>query len=224
MSRILTLFTAPTCPHCPAVDRMVTRLTEADPDIDLRRVDVAKNESLAAEYGVQAVPTLILDTGERFTGQVSEAEIRDALVAKPLSRQSPESLERMITDGNASGLAAEMLSAGQIFPAFYELLINAHWSIRLGAMVTVEHLAEGSSRLARSMVPELVARLDAVRDVGVQGDLIAALGMLVDESVPEDRLAYDRLTTLCADSKADPELREAAAEALEAMRERRGGS
>ena len=68
-----------------------------------------------------------------------------------------------------------MADRGKLFPAFIKLLAHPRWSVRLGAMVAFETLAEDDAGLAANIVEPLVAVFADV-DATVKGDLIHVLG------------------------------------------------
>lgn len=68
------VFTSPTCPHCPgavmAADEARKQLGDK---IDVKVVDVSDNENVqrAMDYGISAVPTIVIDGNVEFVGAPS---------------------------------------------------------------------------------------------------------------------------------------------------------
>ncbi len=70
MELLLELFTSPTCPHCPAAMRVAENVVKglAGAILIERDVSLPENQSLAAQYGIQAVPTLVANKRHRIVG------------------------------------------------------------------------------------------------------------------------------------------------------------
>ena len=98
------------------------------------------------------------DSGWRFSLDrpiASGGAVSEALMHRDPARLDAAALERMIKDGHAAQLARMMLRENRLFPAFLKLLVHPEWSVRMGAMVVLEEIAEGNRGLAgeRSGVP-----------------------------------------------------------------------
>ena len=158
---------------------------------------------------VSAAPTVILDDRFRWTGSVDAGELVTLMLDRDPADLGADALRGMIEAGNAEGVARMMADRGMIFPAFIELLIHPRWSVRLGAMVSFETLAESDPGLAGEVVDPLVAVFADVDD-GVKGDLIHVLG----ES--GNRAALPFLATV-AGGDYDDEVQAAAEEAIEKL-------
>ena len=119
------------------------------------------------------------------------------------------SLKSIIKDGQASQLAAMMLEAQQIFPAFYDLLTHDKWPVRLGAMVAMEEIVHQAPGLARDAIDPLWQRFEGAEHQ-IKGDILYLFGEIgahrvipwLNEVVNEDQ---------------DDEMKEAAEEALEKL-------
>jgi hypothetical protein len=101
-----------------------------------------------------------------------------------------------------------MLERGEIFPAFTDLVTHPEWSVRLGAVVVVEEMAEKNPRLAGSVLPPLWERFSTV-DTTVKGDILYLTGLA---GSPEEW--GERLRAILR-SELPEDLRESAREALE---------
>jgi len=213
---VLTLYVAPACPFCPDVVRRVLALAAASTRITVTVVDAAFFPDLAARDNVAAVPTLILDGQARWVGPVPEAELVDQLCHPDPFKLGPATIRRLLEEGQAGQVAAIMAQGGRIFPALVELLADPRWSVRLGAMVAVETLAETSRDLAGDFEAPIWQAMDAA-DTQVKGDLLYVIGAIGGP------LALERLQALI-DSAADEGVREAAAEAMDRIREETGPS
>jgi thiol-disulfide isomerase/thioredoxin len=203
----LRAFMSLQCPHCPAVIATLTSLAISNRNIRVHIIDCALFPEAAEGEKVQAVPTVVLDGGFRWTGQLRIQEILDVLIHRDAAALPPSALERMLKEGNASRLASMMLEREEIFPAFLGLLVSHSWPVRMGAMVIMEELAEKNPALARRTIGPLWDRFDEADDT-VKGDLLYVLGELKSpETLP--RLREIRTGPFPAD------VREAAAEAIE---------
>ncbi len=201
------LYVAQTCPHCPQIIRQLLPVILAGDRINLTIVDGSLFTDMAEADRIQAVPTLIMDDGTRWTGSLKLAEILDVVVRRDPKSLSSASMERIIKEGKAADLAGMMIDAGDIFPAFVDLLTHEKWPVRLGAMVTVETLAEADHALAERLVSLLWERFPAAEDT-VRGDLLYVIG---EAGTPAET---DRLRAVAGGDYPD-EVREAAREAME---------
>jgi hypothetical protein len=204
------LYVAQSCPHCPSV---VSALSPAAAGgrVSLHVIDASLFTEDAEADRVRAVPTLLLETGLRLSGPVSEDQAL-ALLDRPEALDA-RTLERLLEQGNAEPLAARFHERGRIPPSLVDLLCQPTFQTRLGAMALVELLVAQDRPLAASLVEPLWARLDQTTDE-VRGDLL----YLVGESGSSESLA--RLRTV-ADGPGPDDVREVAREAIDSI-ERRG--
>jgi hypothetical protein len=207
----LTVFIAPQCSYCPQVISQLIPLSMIDAGVQLTVVDGTLFPDAAQTHQIQSVPTLLLDSQFRWTGQVPLDEIIDAICTRNPVLLGSTSLESILNDGQASYLAAMMLDAQEIFPSIYELLIHDKWSIRLGAMVVMEEIAEKNPALATQAIDPLWAQFEAVADQ-VKGDILYLFGEFGDAK------AIPSLKSVTA-GDFDAEVKEAAREALEKLAE-----
>lgn len=207
---LFDIFVSTRCPNCPAVMDRLSRFPLVNPLIHMRVIDGLLFHERALEKSVRAVPTLFLADGQRFTGQVRPEEVADGLVRGDPSRMSSEAFARMIRAGDAGGLAEMMIGRGQVFPGVVELLAGEDFSLRLGAMVTIEEVAEASPRLALEALEHMWARMDG-SPVSVRGDIVYLIGEFGDGSW------ILRLESLLI-REPSPEVLEALEEALSNLR------
>jgi len=208
---ILKLYVASQCPNCPQSIRQLQALAAHCPLIRLRIID-AQLFSMASEADqVRSVPTLILDDQLRWTGNVKTEELLALCIQRDPSHLSADSLRQLIEAGDADRVAAMMVTAAQLFPSLIELLVHERWSIRLGAMVTAEYLADEAPDLSLQlcgMLWERFARLSPQ----VQGDVVQVLGQ-IDSDVTRGYL------NAVVSGDFDEEVKTAAAEVLEEMKQ-----
>jgi len=203
----LTLFIAPQCTFCPAVVRQLIPLPLVDDKIQLTIIDGTLFPEIAEPHKIQAVPTLLLDEQFRWTGSVPLEEIINTINSRDPASLGAASLENILKEGQASNLAAMMMDDQKIFPAFYELLIHDKWSIRLGAMVVMEEIADQNPILASEVIDFLWDRFHQLSDQ-VKGDILYMFGEI------KDRRAVSWLEDVLG-GEYNEEVIEAAKEALE---------
>lgn len=84
---ILVDFWAPWCGPCKAMSPILDELAgELDGRLTIAKVNVDENDTVAAEYGIKSIPTMLLFKGgqivDQIVGRVSKAELKDKLLAK----------------------------------------------------------------------------------------------------------------------------------------------
>lgn len=208
----LKLYVAGGCPHCPGVVRSMVRMATACRQISLHVIDGTWFDKAAAEDGVMSAPCLILDDDFRWIGAVSMKEVAQVVAHRDPASLGTASLRSILEDGNADWICEKIKAHGAIFPGFVGLLNHEIWSVRLGAMVVVEELAQDDPALALQLVP-LVLPLFEDADVTVRGDLFYALGEVGDASVGD--IIVKMMETI-----ENEDLMEAARDALDAIEER----
>lgn len=206
----LKLYVTPQCPFCPGAIREIVPLSFANPLLEVKVIDGLLFPELAGRDGIRSVPTLILDDQLRWTGSMDRQEILEALVHRDPSRLSAKALKEILKDGSADRLARMMLEQNCIFPSFPDLLSHPDWSVRLGAMVVVEELADQNPKLALELAPLLWERIEDV-DGPARGDMISIFGLLGSkEYIP-------RLENLLT-AENDEGMREVVEDTLERLR------
>lgn len=202
----LKLYISPQCSFCPAVVRQLLPLAAWDRNLRLRIIDATLFLELARHDQVRSVPTLILDEHFRWSGHMELEEIVAAVARQDPCRMGVSVLRGMLEEGHASRAADVMIKCGEVLPALVELLLHPKWSVRLGAMVTVEWVAEKDALLAAQVIKRLWERFNDINDQ-VRGDIVYLTGEFGGRSW------ITRLRTLC-EGNFPPEVREAAQEAL----------
>ena len=205
----LALFIAAQCTYCPTVVRQLFPLPMVDDKIQLTIIDGALFPELAEKHRIQAVPTLLLDDRFRWTGSVPLEEIINTINTRDPVSLGAASLENILKDGRAGHLAAMMLDAEQIFPAFYDLLIHNKWPVRLGAMVVMEQIAAQNHAMASEVIDFLWNQFHRLPDQ-IKGDILYMFGEI------GDRRTESWLNEVLA-GEYNEEVKEAAGEALEKM-------
>jgi thiol-disulfide isomerase/thioredoxin len=203
----LRVFMSLQCPHCPAVIVRLAPLAISNQNIRVSIIDCVLFPEAAEGEKVQAVPTVVLDDGFRWTGHCRIEEILDVLMHRDPADLAPSALERMLKEGGAIRLAGMMLEREEIFPAFLRLLVSKSWPVRMGAMVVMEELAEKDLALALQTAEPLWGQFDEADDT-VKGDLLYVFGELKSTDM------LPRIREIQTGPFA-PDVRESAAEAAE---------
>ncbi len=177
----LEIFISEHCPFCPGVVRQLIPLTLALPRGRVQLYDCGLFPEAAAAADVKAVPTVILNGLYRLTGALKLSEVVDLLEQADPAELATATLERLLTEGQASLVAEMMVRQGKIFPGFMPLLSHEEWNVRLGAMVAVETVAAAAPELARAVLAPLWEGF-AAQDTAVQGDILYLVGELGDRS------------------------------------------
>ncbi len=208
----LKLYIALQCPHCPGMVDTMAHLCSHNSNIKVDIIDGSLFTDAAQKDSVMAAPCLILDNDFRWTGSVAAEEIVSMIADRDPSSLSVESLKNILEQGDASWISQQMIAGKKIFDNFVSLLLHDTWSVRLGAMVIVEELAEDDPGLAQNLCPPLIDAFDS-EDTTVKGDILYALGASGDMKT----VAWikEQLPQL-----SHPDLKDAAQDAIESIEER----
>ncbi len=80
MSKVkIELFTSPMCPHCPAAKRVVEEVIKEFPDVEVEYINVMENPQKAMEYGIMAVPTIVINGEIEFIGAPTKEALIEAI-------------------------------------------------------------------------------------------------------------------------------------------------
>ncbi len=208
----LTLYIALQCPHCPVMVNTLIPLAAHSDKIRLHIIDGSLFPEQAQTDQVMAAPCLILDKEFRWTGAVPETELLAMILNRDPAGLSTGTLQNILEDGDADWITSEMIGAGKIFEGFIGLLIHETWSVRLGAMVVVESLAEQAPELGLTLAPILIGKFEG-RDIPTQGDILYALGEI-------GNLETKAWILECGSRLEHADLKEAAQDAVEAIESR----
>lgn len=171
----LKLYVASHCPHCPGTLAQLLPLAAANRHLHLTIIDAQQFDQTAETDQIRSVPTLILDNHFRWSGPMEMAEVLAISIQRDPTQLSAASLRQLIEDGQAQRLAQMMVGAGVIFPALVDLITHDRWSVRLGAMVTAEYLADDAATLALELATLLWDRFADLSDP-TKGDVLHVIG------------------------------------------------
>ncbi|MCF8026683.1 MAG: thioredoxin family protein [Desulfobacteraceae bacterium] len=195
---VVRIYVSSSCPHCPeAVSRWLYTALYAPEMIELHIIEASMFFEAAAFENIKSVPTAVLDGQFRWTGVVPVSEILDVMENLDPGELSAETLKKIISDGDAEGLANLMISQKTVIPGFLDLLAHTRWPTRLGAMVAFEYLAGQAPELARQALDEMWSRFSGLDDT-VKGDVIHLFGVL------NDRRLTPRLESVINGAYAEP--------------------
>ena len=203
----LSIFIAPQCTVCPQMVQKLITLPMVDENLQLTIIDGTLFPDMVETFQIRSVPTILLDDQFRWTGSVPLEELIDAINTRDPLSLGPASLESIIKEGGAGRLAAMMLEAEKLFPAFYDVLTHNKWPIRLGAMVVIEEIAAENRDLAAEALSPLWDRFHEAA-TQIQGDILYVFGEIGDTR----SVAW--LETVLS-GNFDREVKEAAKEAVE---------
>lgn len=209
----LIAYISPQCTFCPQVINELIPLSMAKVGVQLIVIDGLLFPESARRHKIQAVPTILLDEQFRWTGSIPLEELVDAICTRDPAKLGVNSLQSIIKDGQASHIAAMMMEAQQIFPAFYDLLTHDKWPVRLGAMVAMEEIAQAAPGLAEDAIDPLWKRFEKAEHQ-IRGDILYLFGEIGAQRVTPWLNEVVR-------GDYDDEMKEAAEEALEKISERK---
>lgn len=191
---MLKMYVAINCPYCSqALPRALFLAGAAPSKIDLRVIDAGLFEQGAKSDRIRSVPVMILDDRFRWTGIFNPSEVIDVIAGRDPSQLSSDTLKKMISDGDAEGVARLMHESNTVIPGYIDLAVHERMAVRLGAMVVFEYLAETNTALSRKIMDLLWERFSGAGDT-VKGDILHLCGML------EDPGQVDRLETIVSGS------------------------
>ncbi|WP_321418225.1 thioredoxin family protein [uncultured Desulfobacter sp.] len=208
----MTLYIALQCPHCPGMVEQLLPLAAACENIHLHIIDGSLFPEKAQEDKVMSAPCLILNDETRWTGAVAQEEIVDMILNKESMDLDTKALKTILEDGRAAWITERMLASNQLFKGFSGLLLHETWSVRLGAMVVVEALAEKSPKLCTELEKTLID-VFSTKDVPVQGDILYALGEI---GTPDTRDWIEAQQ----ETLTHEDLKDAAADAIQSIEDR----
>ncbi len=207
----LTVLMAAECPHCPHAVRAAVCLAAASSAVELAVVDVVLFPVLAARHAVTSVPATVIDDDLVLTGVHTPAALVEQLRRRGTPAHGVDVLEALADAGDLDRVAAHLTTAegaAALAGAWAAAALERRMVLLLAARAALQQDVGALDPAVEGLLPLLEAR-----EVAVRGDTADLLG---DIGHPA---AAAPLKHLLADS--DPDVREAAADALEAIVHRR---
>jgi hypothetical protein len=200
---------APSCPYCPDVVRSAISLAVGRPLVTVSIVDALEFQELAEPHRVNATPTIVINDGLTLVGKVNAEELAGRLLEVGRAESLTSLLDSMIKLGRVED-AAELLCRENQPGAVIPLYLSKELSTRMGALVVMEEAIARSPRVFDPILGQLTDLLFQ-DEVALRGDTAELLGKIGNPS------AIPALRKAAADE--DPEVREAALEALALLEE-----
>ncbi len=174
---LLKMYVAENCPFCKQVLPKGLFIAGAAPkNVDIRIIDAAMFPALAAKDRIRSVPVTVMDDTFRWNGVFEISEVVDMVAGRDPAQLGVDTLKKMVSDGDAEGLANLMDEFNSVIPAFLNLLVAEKWPERLGAMVAFEYLAEKNPGLAETVLKDLWKGFDSL-DAPIMGDVLHLVGV-----------------------------------------------
>lgn len=203
----LLILVAPVCPHCPQAVRLGLSLAVRQPLIRLTVVDALQFGDIASQYKVKSTPTTIVNNGLTLIGTITEQDLVKGIIESAAGSSLTAVIDSMIKSGRAED-AGKLICERDASRAVLPIYLSKEFSTRMGALVAIEEALSVNPRILDPIVEDLVALLSQ-EDVALRGDTAELLGKIGNPS------AEPALRKAAADS--DPDVREAAEEALELL-------
>jgi alkyl hydroperoxide reductase subunit AhpF len=196
------------CPRCPVVVEAVVQLSGNHSQIVPSIVDAEQFPKMAKEFGVKSVPATVLDKRLVLIGNVSSDRLMKLMKSRGTPEFEKEVVQSLVDTGRIPDAARSLeQSAGR--EVVLALMQNPDFSKRLSGLMVVETALEENAASVRAMVPSLIKMLSH-EDSRIRGDIADLLGRVGDPQV----IRY--LEPLSSDP--DPDVVEAATEAIEELR------
>jgi hypothetical protein len=210
----LLVFVTAGCPHCPQAVRAAIALALVWPLVEVTVVDVAAFPLLAQRHGVRSAPTTVLDRELAVVGLVSAAKLERLVLDRGSAAHRRAVLLSCVEVGRFEEAGERLCGPGGA-EAFGDLWRSASMSGRMGLLLAAEEAVARAPSALDPAVPSLLSWLESA-GLGVRGDTVQLLGVIACPT------AAQPLAALCRDP--DPDLAEAAAEALARVGGRAAGS
>ncbi len=75
------VFKTEMCPHCPKAVALVKEVAKDLKNVEVEIIDAMQNPKRALEYGIMAVPTIVINGTKKIVGTPSREEFVKALTS-----------------------------------------------------------------------------------------------------------------------------------------------
>lgn len=174
---MFTMYVTENCPFCSITVPKGLFLAGAAPSrIDVTLIDAMLFPALAEQDRIRSAPTTIMDGMFRWSGDFDLEEVIETVSSRDPLKLGYETLKKMISDGDAEGVADLMDRFNEVIPAYIDLLVAEKWPERLGAMVAFEYLTEKNRDVAHQVIDILWGRFDSL-EPAIMGDVLHLVGV-----------------------------------------------
>ena len=202
-------FWAEWCGPCRTLSPMLERVTaEHEGDFELAKVDVDQNQQLAAEFGVQGIPTVVAFRDgmpvNRFTGAIPEEALRSWI-----SQILPSDLDLMVDEARTAHIEGDETTAEHIFRQVLDMQSDhAEAGASLASMLIERgEVDEALSVLDRLPSDSEVDRLRAAARLrSAQGDDIVELEAALDSDPADEKTRIQLALALAGRHEYEPAL------------------
>jgi thioredoxin-like negative regulator of GroEL len=205
----IVVVTAPGCPNCRQAVEAAETLAAVNLRLTVRVVDATEEPELAARWRVRSVPTTVVDDSLTIVGATSA----EALARRLLELEGPDAERKVLGSLVAAGrfdAAAGRLADEAGRAAFAELWRGSAFEGHMGLMLTAEEAVAAAPDALDELVEHLLPVLAGAEPTlaGNTADLMGLIGS------PVARPALEALA-----ESTDPDIAEAATDALERLRD-----
>ena len=206
----ITVFIAPTCPHCPRAVSSAIEVALANREVSVRVVDAQFFTGLAEKQAIKSVPLTLIDGELRLTGVVEASRLAEHLLERGGEAYRARVLRSLIEEGLIDR-AARMIVTPDGSGAFAAEWATSTTSLRMGLMLAASEALMLDATALDGRV-EAISRQLGSSDASLRGDTADLLGQIGHPS------AEPGLEKLLDDS--NPDVAEIASESLEQVRSR----
>jgi hypothetical protein len=204
----LQVLVAAECPRCPTAVENALMVSARNPLLSTCILDAEQYPDLTHRYGIKAVPATVLDRRLVLIGAILPDRLMNLIEIRGSIEFAVEVIRSMVATGRIAEAAAE-LEQEKGRAGILSLLQEPDMSSRMGALLVLERALDTHPDAVRFMTPSLIEMLSH-RDARIRGDIADLLGKA------GDMRALGQLERLCTDP--DPDVAEAAVDAVEALR------
>ncbi len=209
----ISVYIAPGCPNCPHGVRAVLNLAALCENVTATIIDTVEFAETASEYNIQSVPTTVVDEKLTLVGVRPAEELVNELMRVEQPDGGKRIFESLVKAGRLSKAEALLLD-GSCLAAFADLWNSSTLESRISMSLIAQSVLEKNQTALDDLVSLI---LPALREgeSSLKGDTADLLGQIGHSSAEKE------LEHLASDS--DPDIVEAASDAIESIRQRTAG-